>query len=63
MADIKGTKSFTVRRFDPDLHQRLKILAARINMTQEELINIVMAEGLNVCEQKADAAVGRGIHK
>ena len=58
MSDPKQYKSFTTRRFRADLHYRLRLLAARLNVSQEEVFTDVVTEGLAVCEQKASAAMG-----
>ena len=52
MATEQQFKSFTTRRFRADLHYRLRLLSAALGVTQEELFNRVVGEGLDVCEAK-----------
>ena len=60
MANEPQFKSFTTRRFRVDLHYRMRLLAAALGVTQEELFNRVVAEGLDVCEGKYQDLVKSG---
>jgi hypothetical protein len=56
MSDKLQYKSFTTRRFRADLHYRLKLLAAKLGITMDAAFPLVVEEGLNVLEDKAQQA-------
>ncbi len=59
MSDKMQYKNFSTRRFRADLHYRLRIAAATLHITMEEVFNLVVAEGLDVVEVKARAGMKR----
>jgi len=51
MSDQNQFKNFTTRRFRADLHYRLRLLAAKLNKTQESIFNDVVEIGVGELER------------
>ncbi len=44
-------KTYSTRRFRADLHERMRLFAAIMNITIEEAFNTIMERGLNNLEK------------